>query len=218
MAHPRTTPAKRGPKRSLSEDQILNVGLELLDAEGIDAVTLRRLAGELGVNPMTLYIYFDTKEALLQALCARACADAFASPDENASWDEQLARVIRGLHEALIVRPGVAEFLLSRHLRGPQLDQGRECTLAIMRSAGLGDDAAIDGTRALMIYALGSVIAETGRHTAAQSTPARADSRAHPVLGELEHKYVDRSAGKAFDTGLGLMIEGIRHTVYRTDR
>ena len=65
---PQTGPDAAGRQPRLSRDAILDLALAVADAEGIDAVSVRRLARELGVTPMALYWHFDDKSALLHAL------------------------------------------------------------------------------------------------------------------------------------------------------
>src|SRR5919199_6327039 len=84
-------------KTTLTPRAVVEGALALADAEGLDAVTIRRLANELGVTPMALYWHFKTKDDLLAGLADRVL-DALALPEETGDW----ARDLRGLMEALV--------------------------------------------------------------------------------------------------------------------
>ena len=77
----------------LSRDAILDRALAIADADGVDALSVRRLARELGVTPMALYWHFENKEALLHALGDRLLAGStprstrgFRGPSSCGSW------------------------------------------------------------------------------------------------------------------------------------
>ena len=69
-----TTGNRPGRRALLDVEHVIDVALAILDADGLDAVSFRRLSADLGVSHMTLYGYFDSKEALLEALVARTIA------------------------------------------------------------------------------------------------------------------------------------------------
>src|SRR5207237_9092478 len=92
--------ATPGPRARLSPDQVAAAALELLDREGLEALSMRRLAEQLGVGTMTLYGYFRSKDELLDAVIDAAVAHrepfAFEGP-----WQEQIRRLIRDSRQRL---------------------------------------------------------------------------------------------------------------------
>ncbi|MFZ0717185.1 TetR/AcrR family transcriptional regulator [Mycobacterium sp.] len=142
---------------------MIDVALAILDADGLDAVSFRRLSADLGVSHMTLYGYFDSKEALLEALVARTIAVPSIRRTTTAAWGDVLFDVIRDLHRILVNRPGIAEILVSRQLTGDWVADVRERLLDILRSGGYDERQATDGISVIFNYLLGAVMIETSR-------------------------------------------------------
>lgn len=93
---------------TIDGDVILSAALRLVDAEGLDALSMRRLASELGVAAPSLYHHVVGKAELLDLLVDRVGAGADASWFADRPWDEALLRWGRTYHEALRSHPGVA--------------------------------------------------------------------------------------------------------------
>src|ERR1700722_1452703 len=74
----------------LSKAAVVERGLALADAEGLEAVTIRRLASDLGVTPMALYWHFKTKDELLSGLADSIWAESDVDLDQSAGWADQL--------------------------------------------------------------------------------------------------------------------------------
>ncbi|GAB1643650.1 TetR/AcrR family transcriptional regulator [Krasilnikovia sp. MM14-A1259] len=109
MANRRT-----GTRPRLSRDAIVASAVSLADTEGLDAVTIRRLAQEHGVTPMAMYWHFNDKDALLDGI-AEYLIDAVKLPEPGAgTWDEQLRQVLEAFLAAIRPHPGVAGLSLRR--------------------------------------------------------------------------------------------------------
>ena len=158
-----TTGNRPGRRALLDVEHVIDVALAILDADGLEAVSLRRLSADLGVSHMTLYGYFDSKDALLEALVARTIAVPSATGAASEPWDELLFGVIQDLHRALVDRPGIAEILVSRELTGQWIAEARERILDILRGGGYDERQATDGISVIFNYLLGAVMIETRR-------------------------------------------------------
>src|ERR1700722_4720894 len=158
-----TTGNRPGRRALLDVEHVIDVALAILDADGLDAVSFRRLSADLGVSHMTLYGYFDSKEALLEALVARTIAVPSIRRATSAAWDDVLFDVIRDLHRILVNRPGIAEILVSRQLTGDWVAEVRERLLDILRGGGYDERQATDGISVIFNYLLGAVMIETSR-------------------------------------------------------
>jgi TetR/AcrR family transcriptional regulator, tetracycline repressor protein len=158
-----TTRNRPGRRAILDVEHVIDVALAILDADGLDAVSFRRLSADLGVSHMTLYGYFDSKEALLEALVARTIAVPSIRRATTAAWDDVLFDVIRDLHRILVNRPGIAEILVSRQLTGDWVAEVRERLLDILRGGGYDERQATDGISVIFNYLLGAVMIETSR-------------------------------------------------------
>lgn len=152
-----------GRRALLDVEHVIDVALAILDADGLEAVSFRRLSADLGVSHMTLYGYFDSKEALLEALVARTITVPSIRAATTAAWDDVLFDAIRDLHRILVDRPGIAEILVSRQLTGDWVAEAREHLLDILRGGGYGERQATDGISVLFNYLLGAVMIETRR-------------------------------------------------------
>jgi AcrR family transcriptional regulator len=158
-----TDPPRRGRPALLAAEQVVDAAVAILDAEGLAAVSFRRLSTELGVSHMTLYGYFDSKDDLLEALVARTIAVPAVRRSSSAPWDEVLLAVMQDIHRQLVSRPGIAELLVSRELTGEWVGQVREQLVDILRHAGYGRRRATDGISVLFNYLLGAAMIETHR-------------------------------------------------------
>jgi len=158
-----TTGNRPGRRALLDVEHVIDVALAILDADGLDAVSFRRLSADLGVSHMTLYGYFDSKDALLEALVARTIAVPSIRRNTAAAWDDVLFDVIQDLHRILVNRPGIAEILVSRQLTGDWVAEVRERLLDILRGGGYDERQATDGISVIFNYLLGAVMIETRR-------------------------------------------------------
>src|SRR5581483_731082 len=99
------------PERpKLSKDAVVDRALKLADTDGLEGLTIRRLAADLGVTPMALYWHFRSKEELLDGLAERVWSEIDVNIDPAATWSAQL----RGLLESLVS-------VLRAHPSGPHL-------------------------------------------------------------------------------------------------
>jgi TetR/AcrR family transcriptional regulator, tetracycline repressor protein len=154
---------RRGRRALLDVEQVIDAALTVLDADGLEAVTFRRLSADLGVSHMTLYGYFDSKDALLEALVARTLATPTIRKAASIPWNELLFDAITDLYRLYLKRPGVAEILVARELTGEWITEPRERILDILRDAGFDECQATDGISIVFNYLLGAVLIDAKR-------------------------------------------------------
>jgi TetR/AcrR family transcriptional regulator, tetracycline repressor protein len=154
---------RRGRPKKLEFDDAVNAALAVLDADGLDAVSFRRVGGELGVSHMTLYTYFASKEDLLNAMVARTLTVPSFESAPGRAWDRRLADAVQEIHAALIARPGIAELLVTHQFEGAWVGEIRDRLLALLEPARLSEQATIDGISVLFNYLLGTVMVESSR-------------------------------------------------------
>jgi AcrR family transcriptional regulator len=156
---------RRGSKTGLTVAQVVDAAIVLADAEGLDAVSMRRVAQELGVVPMTLYTYVPDKSALLDLMLDTVYLRMPRAEPAEVPWRARLAAVAeenRALYER---HPWAAGVSRSRPPLGPGLMAKYEHELRAFEGAGL-DDVETDSA---LTYLLGFVQA---------SARAEADARA----------------------------------------
>ncbi len=150
--------AKQTPKTPLGREAVVERALAVADAEGLDAVTIRRLAADLGVTPMALYWHVASKDELLAAMGDRLFAGMPPHTDPASPWPDQLRELVGALVAALRAHPATAALAAPRVL---QNDEGRELTeraLQLLRTAGFPVEQAAQIARHLLRTAISLVI------------------------------------------------------------
>lgn len=127
--------SKDTPQR-LDPTAIVASALRIADAEGLSAITIRRLAQEHGVTPMALYRHFRDKGDLLDALAARLLADIRLPEPTTAPWDEQVRAILAACLAALRPHPTVAGLVPTRILLSEPGLILVERILALLHGAG----------------------------------------------------------------------------------
>lgn len=110
-------------KRStpLTKHEIFSAALALIDAEGIDALSMRRLARDLGVEAMSLYHHVPNKEALLDGVVELALtAQAPGAPPEGQDWQATVSAAVCGFRRALIAHPNVLPHMITHPPSSPE--------------------------------------------------------------------------------------------------
>ncbi|MGI5211727.1 TetR family transcriptional regulator [Plantactinospora sp. CA-290183] len=203
-------------QRSLTPAAIAAAALRVGDREGAPAMTMRRIAAELGCDPMALYRHFPDRQALLDAVADLALADA-PDPDPAADWEARLRTVLTGIRRAALAHPGIAGHVAARP---PLREHGRRLGTALtvaLADAGLAPADVVRATQTLVAY-LAAALAMAVR-------AGERDARWHQVadaLGELPGEAVGDElfiAGSAeqFEYGLRLLLAGIRTEAAGTD-
>ena len=155
------TRRKPGPRRALTEQEILDAGLALLDTGGAAAASIRRIAAAVGVAPNAVYTYFPDKAAVERALVERLLAEVTgAGPGGGGDWRERVEAVAVDLRRQLIAHPGAVPLVLGGPRDGPNSLRVRECLLDLLAAGGLDPASAARGSYTLMAYVLGSVALE----------------------------------------------------------
>ncbi|WP_370968664.1 TetR/AcrR family transcriptional regulator [Amycolatopsis sp. cg9] len=151
-----------GPRRTLSEQVILDAALALLAERGSDAVSVRGIAARVGVAPNAVYTYFPDKAAVVRGLAehllGRVNHDRFTDPAQP--WRDRIRALALELRAELQAHPGSVHLMLGHPPDGPHTQAVRETLLAILTDAGLGPAAAADASYLINVHILGSVAME----------------------------------------------------------
>ena len=135
----------RPAKAPLSEGAIVDAALAILKSEGLDAVTMRRVAAALDTGPASLYVYVPDREGLLRAMLDRVIATIeFEAPDP-ARWRAQLHSLLERMHQALVAHPGIAAMTLADPPTTEAVLLLAENLLGILLAGGLDPQAAAWG-------------------------------------------------------------------------
>ncbi|MFF5975532.1 TetR/AcrR family transcriptional regulator [Streptomyces sp. NPDC012769] len=137
----------RGPKPGLSLDRIVGAAVAVADAEGLDAVSMRRVSKELGVGTMSLYRYVPGKTELLDLMLDRVQGESFEDdPEAPTGWRDTVTKLARS-HLALYrAHPWLLKVSQARSVLGPSALRGLEVCLSGLKGPhgmGLSDQQTI---------------------------------------------------------------------------
>jgi TetR/AcrR family transcriptional regulator, tetracycline repressor protein len=155
----------QGKHAGLTRDQVLEAAVRLVDRDGLDALSMRRLAAELGVEAMTLYHHVRNKQGLEDAIVEYVLAESLSPPGEPASWQQVVAGHAHQLHRGLTRHPGAVVLFASRPAITPGTLAVLEHLLRVLRAAGFPPRTALH-----LVYAVAGAV--VGQHLAYATEPA----------------------------------------------
>ncbi|MEU0103443.1 helix-turn-helix domain-containing protein [Streptomyces sp. NPDC006267] len=146
-----------GKTRFLNPGLIVRTALDMGDREGgADAMTMRRIAGELGCDPMALYRHFSNRDALLDAVADLALSEV-QDPDAELPWDQRIAATAAAFRAAAVQHPGITAHLAARPPLG---EHGRRLAAGMLDAlvaAGLPPAAAVRSFQTLVAHLAASL-------------------------------------------------------------
>lgn len=162
-------PRRPGPRRTLSEEVILDAAMALLTELGAERVTIRGIATRVGIAPNAVYTYFPDKAAVLHGLVEQLLGRIYANPSSDSSlpWRDRVHTLAHELRTELLAHPGSVHLLLDSPLDGPNARAVRAALLSILTDADLDPTAATYASHTLNVHILGSVALEAAGQTAA---------------------------------------------------
>lgn len=128
----------RAPSR-LSREGIVTAAVELADRDGLDGLSMRRLAQHLGVDAMSIYYHVHDKKALLGAMADAVAAEIPDAPG-GGSWAERLRALIMGARQVMLRHPWAVRIFTDRTTPTPAVLLHIERVLAVMRAGGCSVD------------------------------------------------------------------------------
>lgn len=206
------TAATRGNR--LSRGRISEAALNLVDREGLDALTMRRLARELEVAPMTLYGYVRDKDDLLDTVVEAAAERHWQEPRPG-PWQERLKQIARELHRGLLDHPALIQLRLRAPIVSPSAMRGTEVAMQALVEAGFELDEAARAFRVVFLYVFGSAafnlpevpdrLAREVRAVAVSLPPEE-----YPTVSRAGEEMAATLGGEEqFELGLATVVAGI---------
>ena len=216
---PRAAP---GRKERLSRDIVLAAALTLVDAEGLDALTMRRLGQELGRDPMGLYRYAENRAALLDGVSELVLNELAIIPDDP-DWQAQLRRIAHNLREIALRHPNVVPLLVTRPLSTPlglrPLGTLRplEQILSLLIDAGFAPADALHVYRAYYGYLYGHILNELQElivdpdenEAVLRLGLHRLPPKDFPRLRALAPALADYDGEAELDEGISILLSGL---------
>ena len=182
-----SAPARRGPKPKLTTADVVKAAVALADADAIDAVTIRRVAEQLGVSPMSLYTYVPGRAELLDLMIDHAHGE-LPVPDPDLGWREALTATADGQWALFHRHPWLLQVTTSRSALGPHSFAKYEHELRAVEGIGLDDvemDAAIGLVTGLVRTTARSSLDAARLVRTSGMTDAQWWERAAPVLAGI---------------------------------
>jgi AcrR family transcriptional regulator len=203
-------------KQALNRERIVVSAVELLEREGEDALSMRRIAAELGYGVMSLYNHVPNKAALLDAIAEHVMGGAQFAADPQADWRDQARTLVRTFREISRKHPRSVNVVIMRQLNSPAGLRPLELALATARAAGFDGVTAVRVMRAFVAYALGTVVNEARldqmRASAAPGPDcyaAQLDPAEFPNTLALAGTLMQHDHEADFEFGLDLLIAAV---------
>jgi AcrR family transcriptional regulator len=150
-------------KPPLSKAAVVDRALKLADADGLEALTIRKLATDLGVTPMALYWHFRSKEELLDGVAERVWGEIDVNVDTSAPWSAQLRGLVESLVSVLRGHPSAPKLLSEHEKQNEAAFRASEVTLRVLRDgAGFDPEHASEIARGALWTGLMLVMSEVG--------------------------------------------------------
>jgi AcrR family transcriptional regulator len=161
----RTRKAKAPARTPLSQEAIVDAALRILESEGYDGLSMRRVASELNTGAASLYAHVANKDELLKLVIDRVFGSVELPAPDPEHWVEQLREVMRGTRRTLQAHPGIARAMLGTAPFGPSGMRIVEGFMAILRAGELPDQVAAWAGDVVSLYVVASVFEEDIRYS-----------------------------------------------------
>jgi AcrR family transcriptional regulator len=222
-------PPSRGPRPSVNTERIARVAIEVADADGLEAVTMQRIAREIGLTTMALYRYVSGKSELIDLMIDSAsdsAAPIFGKP--SSPWSDRLKEWARRCLAIYREHPWFLEATSTRRsIMGPNELAWMESAVAMLAESGLAPEDRHSAFLALIAHVRGHATFQQIRKYS--ESPRKWTRDLVQLLGSQPDRYpvllqavrsgaFEKAPGQAFDFGLDCILEGIRTRVkkYKT--
>jgi AcrR family transcriptional regulator len=203
----------------LSRERIITAAIDLIEREGAEAVSMRRIASVLGCGVMSLYNHVPSKAALLDDVAERVMSGIEFTADPGAGWEDQVRAQARAFRAIGRRYPRSTMIVVSRPTTSVTGLRPIENALATLREAGFGGGEAVLIMRAFVGFILGSLLREVGitpalgdaRATDAADTTRRMhlDPAQFPQVTSLSAELTQQDPDTDFEFGLDLLVHAI---------
>ena len=204
----------------ITSDLIARTALRLLNDVGLDGLTMRLLAKELGVQAPTLYWHVTNKQELLDLmadLMSAEVGEGLEAPARDTSWQDWAADLTRRMRRTMLRYRDGARVTAGAYSRSPAVPRTVELTLRTFQDAGFPVAAAARAFPVLLHYAVGFTIEEQARTGAAYEGDnpyaeggLRFDPEKYPLTAEVATELYAVDTEANFEYGLRIILTGMR--------
>ena len=211
----------RRQRQPLSRDAIVDAALAILDADGVDALTIRRLGQELGTGAASLYWHIAGKDELCELVYDRIMGEIALPDPDPAHWEDQLKDLARQAYQAMLSHNDAVRLSIGRPPAGPNTLRIVEWMLALIRGAGIPDQPAASFGNILGRFLDASVLEDSTAASAENRDAdqdgadrmreywARLPADQFPNLTALADTTFAGDADAHFEFGLDLLVRGL---------
>lgn len=209
---------ERPAKAPLSVDVIISAALDLMAREGLDGLSLRKVAAALDTGPASLYVYVDNLNALLSLMLDRAFGKVVIPPPSCGGWRERLSLVMSSYLKVLASMPGLGQLALTTVSLGPNSLRILEAVLAILREGGIDDDRAAWAVDTLLLQFTAIAAEQDARRRQPspfglmQRTIEEIPAETYPNIHALRMKLTEGAPRERTRWAFDVLINGILNT------
>ncbi|WP_242884399.1 TetR/AcrR family transcriptional regulator [Actinomadura litoris] len=179
-------PRSRRGRPQLSREEIVSAAVGLLDAEGLDGLSMRRLAATIGAGATSLYFYVAGKDELLELAVDQIMGEVDIPDAARVGWREAAAGYAREFRSLMLRHPWAVSILGVTPAIGPNAMRVSDRAIAVLDAAGLTGQEIAWASSLLMAHAIGAVMSETAMHT----ITARAGKSVTEIVQQMDD-YVE---------------------------
>ncbi|MCH0565883.1 MULTISPECIES: TetR/AcrR family transcriptional regulator [unclassified Streptomyces] len=221
MPHSSAPRKPRGRPPRISREEVVATARRIVDADGVDRLTMRRLATEIGSTPMALYHHVRNKEELLVLLLDDYAARTLHRPDLPAHPRERVVAAAAAIHDALVACPWIVEVLTADDLMSTSALWFVEQIVDGLVACGLTPEKAVHGYRAIWYYTAGEMVVRTtaarrrtdeARPTYRERVFAALDPGELPRLAQVADRWAPLTAEDTYLDGLRALVDGLLTT------
>lgn len=207
----------QGGRRALSADAIVEAAIRIADAEGIEAVSIRRLAAEIEARPMSLYDHIQSKDELLRAMAEEVTGEAVVPEPLPEAWREAMSAIARRTYATLVRHPWLIAVTGRQPQLGPNAVAQAERLAEALGSLDLEQEELWSLAGTVNDYVLGhslrAAVAAPGE--AFEEVIPPAEMMRAPELAALPDWLRTRSSLERFEFGLQIVLDGIERRALR---
>lgn len=217
MARARKPEKRTNRREPLTREHILRTAIRVADAEGLDALSMRRLAQEVGVEAMSLYHHVANKDAVLDGIADLVVAE-IAVPEIRGDWRAEMRKRSTSAHEVFLRHPWAALLVGTRVNVGPAMLRYVNATLGCLREAGFSWVLADRAWNTLDSHVFGFTLQELS-FPLARDEYASAARMFLPMLPVEQYPYMraltelvsegEHHGVQDFQLGLDLLLDGL---------
>ncbi|MEV4918942.1 TetR/AcrR family transcriptional regulator C-terminal domain-containing protein [Streptomyces tirandamycinicus] len=214
-------PEVPGPREPLSRDRIIGAALVIIDEEGVEALSMRRIAARLGVQAMSLYNHVRGKDDILDGVTEFITDDMRMPRRMAGGWEEGIRDLSYGFRRASLRHPRACELVLMRQLSTPTALAPVDTMIAMMLDHGFDEEVAVHVLRLFISFQVGTLLQEVrsgpGSGREARNPEERLAARAayfagsgFPAVAKVAPILAVNDHEAEFAFGVELLISALR--------